>query len=113
MNWTIKLAASARHDISQALNWTLENFGRKKHDQYLELVRLALNDIATNPTGERTKERPELHAEARTLHIGRPGKRARHLFLYRMNTNRSIDVGRFLHDAMELSRHLPEEFEGN
>jgi toxin ParE1/3/4 len=110
VKWSIKLAASARRDIAQALEWTLERFGRKKHDQYLTLIGKALSEMAVDPKNPRSKERPELHTDARSWHIGRKGNRARHFFLYRVNADRSVDVARFLHDAMDLSRHLPDGF---
>ena len=109
MTWQIRLALSARQDIQDALGVTLERFGRRQHDLYASLIAQAVSEIGSDPFGNRSTSRPELHANARTLHIGRRGKRARHFFVYRVNDNSSIDIARFLHDAMELTRHLPDD----
>jgi len=111
VTWTVKLSGPARLDIAQALEWTLEHFGQQKHDQYVQLIGQAIKQIAKSPQGPRSQSRPMIHADARTMHIARPGKRARHFFLYRMHNTGTIDIGRFLHDAMDLSSHLPEGFE--
>jgi toxin ParE1/3/4 len=48
-------------------------------------------------------------AELRTLHIGRRGRRARHLILFRVVPDGAVEVLRFLHDAMDLPRYLPAD----
>jgi toxin ParE1/3/4 len=111
MKWQIKLSSKARLDIQGALEWTLSNFGQKKHDEYLELIGLALNDIGVDPKSVRARQRPELHRDAWVIHIGRRGKKARHLFIYRIHLNGQVEVGRFLHDSMDLQRHLSEGFD--
>jgi toxin ParE1/3/4 len=37
-------------------------------------------------------------------------KRPRHLLLYRILAPELIGIGRILHDAMELERHLPPDY---
>ncbi len=69
-------------------------------------------DILLAPEASPSRAREEIHPEVRTLHIARRGRKARHLILYRVTTN-TIDVGRLLHDSMELRRHLPEGFVSN
>jgi toxin ParE1/3/4 len=110
MTWKIKLSSDARRDIERALDWTLTNFGQRKREQYLELIRQALEDIAANPAGSRSRTRPELHPNARVYHIGQRGKRARHMFVYINSANEVVEVARLLHDSMDISRHLPEGY---
>ncbi|HEY7248071.1 MAG TPA: hypothetical protein VH678_29765 [Xanthobacteraceae bacterium] len=43
----------------------------------------------------------------RTLHIARHGRRGRHLLMYRVAAERTIEIARIRHDSMDLSRHLP------
>ena len=45
------------------------------------------------------------------LHLARPGRRARHFPLYRIAADGHIEIGRLLHDSMQLRRHLPKGFE--
>jgi toxin ParE1/3/4 len=47
------------------------------------------------------------------MHLGRRGKPARHLFLYRIRDGRFVDIARLLHDSMEIERHIPADFEGD
>jgi toxin ParE1/3/4 len=97
--------------MEAVLAYTLEHFGERKCEQYKSLIRQALADIAADPHRPGAKHRPEIHTEARTFHISRRGKPARHIMLYRITGEHYVDVGRLLHDSMELNRHLPDGFE--
>lgn len=64
-------------------------------------------------------ERPEIMIEAaRTYHLafsrgradGQAVKIPRHFVLYRLRDKGVIEVGRVIHDARDLTRHLPEEY---
>jgi toxin ParE1/3/4 len=110
MKWQIKISSKARSDIEAVLVWTLNNFGQNKHDEYVELLGLALNEIAVNPKCIRARQRPELHRNAWVIHIARRGRKARHLFIYRIDPKGHIEVSRFLHDSMDLRMHVPEDF---
>jgi len=110
MSWQIKLSPKARLDIEQVLDWTLEQFGPIQHAAYLALIRSALDEMASDPTGSRATHRPELRANVWVFHITRRGHRARHLFVYRISETNTIDVARFLHDSMDLIRHLPPDY---
>lgn len=59
-------------------------------------------------TPTKGKRRLEIHPDAWTYHIARPGRRARHLFLYRIWE--AVEVARFLYDAMDLPRQRPREW---
>jgi len=105
----LRFSSRAVQDIQDALDYTLTQFGEQKRGEYKALIRQALAEIAADPECHRAKRRPELHRDARTFHIGRVGKRARHFFVFRIAGDEFIDVGRLLHDVMELKRHIPDE----
>ena len=109
MKWQVHVAEDARQDVADALAKTFHEFGEWKCDEYVELIDLALDEIASDPASFRSKSRDDLRAGIRTLHIGRRGKRARHLFVYRIGRSDVIEVLRLLYDGMELERHLPED----
>jgi toxin ParE1/3/4 len=106
-HYRLRISKLAVADIRQVLVWTHGLFGMRKHLEYKELIRQALHEIATSPTDWPEKHRPEIDPDAWTFHIARRGKRARHFFLYRTVEENFVDIGRFLHDSMELRRHLP------
>jgi toxin ParE1/3/4 len=110
MRAKLRFSARALEDIEDVLAYTVAHFGEKKCQEYKELIRLALEDIETSPDRQPAKRRPEVHPDARTFHIGRRGRRARHFFLFRVTSDQVIDIGRLLHDSMDLQRHLPEGF---
>ncbi len=110
MTWQLRISAAARHDIEEALQNTLDRFGRSKHDEYRDLIRLALVDIAQDPQALPAKHRGELHPDALVFHLGRAGRRARHLFVYRIADDGVVEVGRLLYDGMDVVQHLPTDY---
>lgn len=103
---SIIISPSARAQIREVLAFTRDRFGVLKAQEYSLLIRLALQELAEN--AEVGKRRPEIHPDAWTYHIGKRGKKARHLFLYRIR--KTVEVARFLYDAMDLPDHVPEEW---
>lgn len=102
----VHVSAQAIRDMDQVLRWTLENFGERKYVEYRELLRLALDELSRDR--KRARPRPEIHAEAWTLHIGRRGKKARHLLLIRIREDGEVEVARVLYDGMDLERWWEE-----
>lgn len=100
----LRLSKDARKDIKSALSWTLEQFGEIKYHDYRALVEEALEEIAFDPFGARIRHRPDIHKDARTLHIGRAGRKARHLFLFRIAAEGIVEIDRLLYDGMDLMR---------
>lgn len=49
----------------------------------------------------------EIMPGLRTLHVARHGRRRRHFLLYRIVKGRTIEIGRILHDQMDLQLHVP------
>ena len=103
---SIIISPSARAQIREVLVFTRDRFGVLKAREYSLLIRLALRELDEN--ADVGKRRPEIHPDAWTYHIGKRGKKARHLFLYRIRE--TVEVARFLYDAMDLPHHVPEEW---
>jgi plasmid stabilization system protein ParE len=102
----VVLARRAQIQIAETLVYTRKRFGDHKYREYRELVDLALQALAER--AEVGTRRLDLHPDAWTYHIARPGKNARHLFLYRIRTE--VEIGRFLYDGMDLPSHWPKEW---
>jgi plasmid stabilization system protein ParE len=77
-------------DIEHVLGYTLRRFGIRKYDDYAALIQEALDALATDPRAGRS--RPEIAPEAWTYHIGQPGRRARHLLMYRVPEPDIVEV---------------------
>ena len=70
------------------------------------MIDLSLRDLIENPETPLARPRPEIGRGLRTLRIARPGRRASHFLLYRIAEDGAVEVVRFLHDAMDLPRHV-------
>lgn len=109
-SWTVRLSAAAEADYQRILRWTVENFGSAQARVYAETLTSALKTLAAGPDIIGVKERPEIGANIRTLHVARNGHKGRHFILFRVGRDDGknlIDVLRLLHDSMDLERHLP------
>lgn len=110
-----RLSEAAQDDIADVLAWTHERFGEPARLRYESLIVAALRDVATAPERPASLARPELGARVRSWHLRlsrahvEPGMgvvhRPRHFLVYRFEPG-LVEVGRVLHDAMELTRHL-------
>ncbi|WP_262730567.1 type II toxin-antitoxin system RelE/ParE family toxin [Alloalcanivorax marinus] len=109
------LSAAAQDDIRDILGWTHERFGEAARLRYQALLATALRDLSHQPARPGSVERPELGPGVRSWHLHLSRERARtdtgmvrrpgHFVIYRVEAERIL-VGRVLHDAMELARHL-------
>ncbi|RUL84611.1 type II toxin-antitoxin system RelE/ParE family toxin [Tautonia sociabilis] len=115
-----RLSPQAEQDIEAILAWTHEEFGEKARLRYEALLIRAILDVAEAPECVGSHDRPEIVAGARTYHlrhsrdhvkrsVGRV-RRPRHFLLYRTIAEGGVEVGRILHDSMDLSRHLPDDY---
>ena len=110
-----RLSDAAQADVIDILAWTHEQFGETARLGYESLIVPALRDVATQPDRPGSIERPELGAGVRSWHLrlsrdhvgaaARVVRRPRHFLIYRFEPALLV-VGRVLHDAMELARHL-------
>ncbi|MCX6971276.1 MAG: type II toxin-antitoxin system RelE/ParE family toxin [Verrucomicrobia bacterium] len=110
---TIRHTAAADPDLQSIMEWTLESFGRPAMERYSRLIGRALLDLADDP--ERPGSQHAVEAlfiyhlrHSRTLgrnpHVHRP----RHFILFR-TTRTHVEILRYLHEAMDLEQHFPEE----
>jgi len=114
-----RLSPQAQQDIEANLEWTHEEFGEKARRRYEALLTRAIMDVVEAPERTGSHARPEIATAARTYHlrysrdrvrksIGRV-HRPRHFLLYRTRDDDQVEIGRVLHDGVDLKRHLPEE----
>jgi toxin ParE1/3/4 len=114
------IAPRARSDITSIVAWTQENFGREAMKRYSKLIQTAIEDVAANPELAGSAGRPDIVKHARTYHLfhsrkraGRRGNRVRkprHFLLYRIADVAVVEIGRVLHDSMDLEQQLPPEY---
>lgn len=116
-----RISPQAEQDIEAILAWTHEEFGEKARVRYEALLTQAILDVADSPDRAGSQDRPEIAASARTYHIRHSRdrvkmsigkvKQPRHFLLYRAPEGGPVEIGRVLHDAMDLQRHLPEYYQ--
>lgn len=108
-----RLTHAAQSDLAEILAWSHEQFGEEARTRYEALIVTAIRDAASHgQTGVHTS-RPELGTGVYSWHLSRsrtrtPGgkvNRPRHLLIYRRDGN-TLVIGRVLHEAMELQRHI-------
>lgn len=119
----VVLADAANEDIVSILEWTHENFGEQARLRYEALLTQAIIDIAESPDRPGCVAREELAADARTYHLWHSRNRVkktlgvvskpRHFLLFRINAQGDIEIGRVLHDSMDLASHLPYSYFGH
>lgn len=114
------LAPAADRDIASILAWTQEHFGQLARLRYEALLVQAMVDVAQNPYLPGSASRDEISEAARVYHlwysrnhvdqvIGRV-RRPRHFLIYRFTDKDHIEVGRVLHDSMDLPSQMPVEY---
>ena len=108
--WTVRLSDTAEADYDDILRWTEGEFGAVQATSYGYLLAATLARLERGPAIAGTRQRDAIGAGLRTLHMGRRG---RHIILFRVGCepgrtipDRTIDVLRILHDAMDLARHV-------
>ena len=105
--WRVRLGAAAELDFANILQWTKENLGARQSRLYRDTIIQAIGELANGPDLAGSKSREEIMPGARTLHVARHGRRGSHFLLYRAVQGRVIEIGRILHDKMDVQRHLP------
>lgn len=114
-----RLTRAAQADIVGILTWSQERFGIDARERYEALIATAIRDAAHGADVGPTS-RPGLGDGVFTWHLkqGRTRSRGGHVrsprhFLICRRDGEVLVVGRVLHDAMELRRHLdsPDRWE--
>jgi toxin ParE1/3/4 len=111
-HWRVRLSEPARDDIREIFRWTAERFGGAQADAYGELILTGLDRLRQGPRTVGARARPDIAQGFYTLHISRNRRRGRHIILFRLAQEQGqpiVVVGRILHDAMDIVRHLPPE----
>ena len=110
----LRLSGAARHDIEDLLAWSEEHIGQAARQRYEALLACALQDVAQDTSRPGIQARPELGAAVFSYHLACSRQRVaakvmrpRHLLICRHTASGVVDILRVLHDAMEISRHLP------
>ena len=98
----------AETQMEDALAYAPARFGEAEYLEYLELIQAAVQLLEQTP--QAGSKRDDIHPDAWTYHIARPGQRARHMLLYRVRGDR-VEVGRFLYDGMDLPQYWPEPWQ--
>jgi plasmid stabilization system protein ParE len=76
----LDLPSIVRQDVYDALAYTKQRYGSTKASDYADLILEALEDLTRDPqSGHR---RADIHPDAWVYPIKKPGRNARHLFLY-------------------------------
>lgn len=108
-----RLTHAARGDIVSILAWSDEQFGEEARKRYEALIATAIRDAASLIDDVGHTSRPELGDGVFSWHLSRsrtrsPGgkvHRPRHFLVCRRDGDMLV-IGRVLHDAMDLRRHI-------
>lgn len=110
-----RLTHSAQADIVSILAWSDEQFGVEARKRYEALIATAIRDAAASTDDGGHPPRPELGNGVFAWHLSQsrvqaPGRvrRPRHFLICRRD-GEVLVVGRVLHDAMDLRRHVDPE----
>ncbi len=96
-------SAQANRDIIEVLAYTKQRWGIIQAREYRQLLREAIEAIANDPSCG--KPRDNLRPGIRGFHIAQRGRPAQHILFYRLGSS-TVEIVRFLHDAMDFGRHL-------
>ena len=108
-----RLTHAARADIVSILAWSHEQFGEEARKRYQALIVTAIRDAASRRDDGGRTPRPELGEGVFSWHLSRSRARApggkvhrpRHFLICRRDGD-TLVIGRVLHDAMDLRRHV-------
>lgn len=114
------ISPAAERDIRSILEWTQERFGEQARLRYEALLVRAILDVAEDSGRTGCQTRPEIATAARTYHLWHSRNRVepasdrvfrpRHFLLYRSRDDGRVEIGRVLHDRMDLAQHLPDDY---
>jgi toxin ParE1/3/4 len=105
--WRVRLGSEAENDFVQILAHTRKTFGQRQAEIYRDVLADAISALSEGPDLIGSVARNEIRPRLRTLHVARRGHKGRHFILYRAADDNVVDVLRILHDAMDLTRHIP------
>ena len=97
----LEFTQSATEDLLAISDYTLETWGEKQQDSYLDGVYAKFEEISDTPA--RYRFRNDLFPQCQIAKYGR------HVILF-ICEDELLTVVRVLHDAMDFKRHIPEEY---
>ena len=111
-----RLTHAAQSDVVSILAWSEEQFGAEARDRYRALIATAIRDAAARADDVGRVPRPELGegvfawhlSQSRTRSPGGVVRRPRHFLICRRDGDVLV-IGRILHDAMDLRRHVDQQ----
>jgi len=98
----LHLSPAAAEDLENILQYTLDTWGEKQFNVYLNSFQQAFDSILLDPESVLSKKRDELFADCRSINSGH------HIVFFRLK-NRNIEIIRVLHEKMDFLRHFEEE----
>lgn len=118
----VVISPAAARDMESILARSREQFGAAARKRYVTLLERAIRDVSDDPDRAGCMRRDEIAPGVRTYHLmfsreraarsaAQRVKRPRHLLLYRVQPDGQLELGRVLHDSMDLDRHVPHEFQ--
>lgn len=93
-----KITPKAHEDLAGIWRYTLDQWGERQADTYLDDLDAAFVMLATMP--EMCRERPELGAAVRLY------PHAHHLIVYQIRDPETILIVRVLHESMDVTERL-------
>jgi toxin ParE1/3/4 len=113
----LQLSTLAEQDIEDILAHSEAEFGESARLRYEALLDAALRALLANPKGPGVRSREELGPGICSYHLRFARDRVRrgrvrtprHFLIFKVVASVTLQVGRILHDAMELAAHLPPD----
>lgn len=117
-----RLSPMAEQDVEALLAWMHEQFGEPVRLRYEALLVRAILDLAEDVGRAGSRERTELGKGVFAYHLRHsrdqvsrsvgPISNPQHLLLYRPSNDGCLEIGRVLHDSMELFLHRSPDDQG-
>ena len=92
-----RLTPSAKSDLIKIWNYTVETWGEKQAEKYLQDIEDKFNQLAANP--ELGRRRPEISSGYYSFPA------LKHIIFY-LNSGRYIDIIGILHEKMDIDKNL-------
>jgi toxin ParE1/3/4 len=111
-----RLARPAQVDLANILTLSAERWGAEGRRRCAALLAAAMRQVAAEPNGPLTRERPDLRSGIRSFHVryaresgeGAKVRKPVHVLYDRVAKEGLIEIVRVLHERMDPSPHLFE-----
>lgn len=114
-----RFSQPAEADLANILATSRARWGIDGRRRYASLVTAAIRLVAADPEGPATRNRTDLLAGARSLHLRHARAAAPqpttqqpvHVLYFRVSRPGLIEIVRVLHERMEPSRHIGDDLQ--